>query len=160
MKQTRIKKHLSLFLCMMLIAATALFTTGCNGNSNAEAGAATEQAATTDVAETGESAEAQVVGEGATVFAFTVVDADGIETAFEVHTDKAIVGEALLDCGLIAGDESGYGLYVKTVNGVTADYDTDGAYWAFYVDGEYAQAGVDATNIEEGKIYSFKYEKS
>lgn len=164
MKQMRIKKHLSLFLCMMLIAAMALFTTGCNDNTNADAGAMTEQAATTDTASTEtsaeKSAEAQVVGEGATVFTFTVVDGDGEETEFEVHTDKATVGEALLDCALIAGDESDYGLYVKTVNGVTADYDTDGAYWAFYVDGEYAQSGVDTTNIEEGKTYTFKYEKS
>lgn len=149
MKQMKLKKHLSLFLCMMLIAAMALFTTGCNDNANAEAEAATEQAT-----------EAQVVGEGATVFAFTVVDGSGVETAFEVHTDKATVGEALLDCNLITGDESDYGLFVKQVNGITADYDTDGAYWAFYVDGQYAQSGVDTTNIEEGKTYTFKYEKS
>ncbi|MBQ8527912.1 MAG: DUF4430 domain-containing protein [Lachnospiraceae bacterium] len=177
MKQMRIKKHLSLFLCMMLIAAMALFTTGCNDNAQTgetEQAVTTEQAATTDTAaaetteteseseETtaGASADVQAVGEGATVFVFTVVDGEGAETVFEVHTDKTIVGEALLDCALIAGDEGEYGLYVKTVNGVTADFDTDGAYWAFYVDGEYAQSGVDTTNIEEGKTYTFKYEKS
>ena len=44
--------------------------------------------------------------------------------------------------GLIAGEDSDYGLYVKTVNGVTVDYDTDGKYWAFYVDGEYAATDV------------------
>ena len=164
MKQMKIKKHLSLFLCMMLIAAMALFTTGCNDST--QTGEPTEQAEVTqspdeDTSEAEETTvDAQVVGEGNTVFAFTVVDADGAETVFEVHTDKATVGEALLDCGLIAGDESDYGLYVKTVNGVTADYDTDGAYWSFYVDGEYAQSGVDTTNIEEGKTYTFKYEKS
>ena len=153
MKQMRIKKHLSLFLCMVLIAAMAVFTTGCNDNAK-------KTAEESPAVETTETVEAQVVGEGNTVFTFTVVDADGTETPFEVHTDKATVGEALLDCGLIAGDESDYGLYVKVVNGVTADYDTDGAYWSFYVDGEYAQSGVDTTNIEEGKTYTFKYEKS
>lgn len=155
MKQMNIKKSLSLFLCMMLIAAMALFTTGCNDKTQTTA----QESPAVETTETAES-QAQVVGEGNTVFAFTVVGSDGAETAFEVHTDKAIVGEALLDCGLIAGDESDYGLYVKVVNGVTADYDTDGAYWAFYVDGEYAQSGVDSTNIEEGKTYTFKYEKS
>ncbi len=153
MKQMEIKKHLSLFLCMMLIAAMALFTTGCNDNAKTDA---PESAVTTEA----EATEAQVVGEGNTVFTFSVVGADGAETFFEVHTDKTIVGEALLDCGLIAGDESDYGLYVKTVNGVTADYDADGAYWSFYVDGEYAQAGVDTTTIEEGKTYTFKSEKA
>ena len=56
-------------------------------------------------------------------------------------------------------DESGYGLYVKTVNGVTLDFEEDGAYWAFYVNGEYAQAGVDATEAKAGDTYAFKAEK-
>ena len=103
--------------------------------------------------------EVEVLGEGKTMFLFTVVDKDGNETNFEIHTDKEIVGEALLDLELIAGDEGEFGLYVKTVNGITADYDVDQTYWAFYVDGEYAMTGVDATNIEEGKTYSFKVEK-
>ena len=64
-------------------------------------------------------------------------------------------GEALLDNGLIAGDESDYGLYVKTVNGTTLDYDADKMYWAFYVDGAYAEKGVDATEIVDGATYSF-----
>ena len=71
-------------------------------------------------------------------FAFTVVDKDGNETAFEVSTDKETVGEALLDAKLIEGEEGAYGLYVKKVNGIVADYDVDQTYWAFYVDGEYA----------------------
>ena len=106
-----------------------------------------------------EESQVTILGEGATQFAFTVIDKDGNETAFEIHTDKEIVGEALLDLGLIAGDDGAYGLYVKTVNGITADYDTDQTYWAFYVDGEYATSGVDTTPIEEGKTYTFKVEK-
>ena len=85
-------------------------------------------------------------------------DKEGNETQFEIHTDKEIVGEALLELELIAGEESEYGLYVKTVNGITADYDKDGVYWAFYVNGEYAQSGVTSTPITEGDSYSFKVE--
>ena len=55
--------------------------------------------------------------------------------------DRVPVLLALLALDLIAGEDSQYGLYVKTVNGITADYDTDGSYWAFYIDGEYAQTG-------------------
>ena len=69
------------------------------------------------------------------------------------------VGAALLSLGLIAGEDSEYGLYVKTVNGETADYDVDGTYWAFYVNGEYAMTGVDATTLEAGAIYAFRVEK-
>ena len=52
------------------------------------------------------------------------------------------------------------GLYIKTVNGVTLDYDADGAYWAFYINGEYASTGVDATNIEAGATYTLKGESA
>lgn len=78
---------------------------------------------------------------------------------YKIHTDRKKVGEALSELGLIAGEDSEYGLYVKTVNGVTADYDTDKTYWAFYVNGEYAQSGVDTTDIVDGDTYSFKIEK-
>ena len=48
----------------------------------------------------------------------------------------------------------------KTVNGMTADYDKDGVYWAFYINGEYAMTGVDATNITDGAQYAFRMEKA
>ena len=64
-----------------------------------------------------------------------------------------LTGEALIE-----GEESQYGLYVKTVCGETLDYDLDGYYWAFYVNSEYAMTGVDATAIEEGATYSFAAE--
>lgn len=142
------KKLLSLLLCMMLIVATALFTTACNDGNN-------------DVQGTGESAweDCGELGEGSTSFTFTVVDGAGKEAVFTIHTDKETVGDALLELNLIAGEAGDYGLYVKTVNGVTADYDTDGTYWAFYINGEYGMTGVDSTKITEGDSYSFKVEK-
>lgn len=151
MQKTRLTKLLSLILCIVLIAAIALFTTGCNDNSK-----------TTDNESQAVSIVSQdnitVLGEGEKQFIFTVTDADGNETQYEIHTDKTTVGEALMELDLIAGDEGEFGLYVKTVNGITVDYDTDGKYWAFYIDGEYALAGVDATDITEGATYSFKVE--
>ena len=94
-----------------------------------------------------------VLGEGATTFYFTAQDVDGTVTKYEIHTDATTVGEALIALDLIAGDESEYGLYVTTVNGITADWDTEKAYWAFYIDGEYAMTGVDATEIVAGSTY-------
>lgn len=99
-----------------------------------------------------------VIGEGSTVFDFTVVNMAGEEATFEVHTDKATVGDALMENGVIAGEDGEYGLYVKTVNGETVDYDKDGKYWAFYVNDEYGMTGVDATEITEGDSYAFKVE--
>ena len=76
-----------------------------------------------------------------------------------VKTDAVTVGEALLENGLIAGEDGDYGLYVKTVCGITADYDVDKTYWAFYINGEYAMSGVDKTDIADGAVYEFKIEK-
>ena len=93
------------------------------------------------------------MGEGATIFYLTVKNVDNTVTRFQINTDAATVGEALLALELIAGDESDYGLYVTTVNGITADWDTEKAYWAFYIDGEYAMTGVDTTEIVAGTTY-------
>lgn len=140
------KKLLSILLCIALIAAMALCTAGCGSKDAPETTVSAGVAGATSV------------GEGQTAFRFTVVDADGKETAFDVHTDETTVGAALLALGLIDGDDSEYGLYVKTVNGLTVDYDKDGKYWAFYVDGEYAATGVDSTDIAAGSTYTFKVE--
>ena len=91
---------------------------------------------------------------GSGAVAITVqVKADDKSVTFTVNTDAETVGEALLQHKLIEGEESQYGLYIKSVNGITADYDVDQTYWAFYIDGEYAMSGVDATAIEAGKTY-------
>ena len=162
MKMTRIKKTLSFILCIVLIAAIALFTTGCNDNTIETPDEGTTQdsevVSTAVPEEDASEIEKQEIGEGEKSFVFTVTDAEGNETAFLVHTDKSTVGDALLELNLIAGDEGPYGLYVKTVNNATYDYDTDGKYWAFYVNGEYGMTGVDMTDITEGATYSFKVE--
>lgn len=158
MQKKQAIKMWSFFLSIVLIVAMALVTTGCNdksGKETSEVQPTTEMAAATESQETGDN----VLGEGNVKFVFSVTDQDGNEAKYEIQTDKKTVGEALLELGLIAGDEGDYGLYVKTVDGITADYDKDGSYWAFYVDGEYAQKGVDQTEITEGAEYSFKIEK-
>ena len=91
---------------------------------------------------------------GGKSFSVVVTDLDGNQTTFQYKSDKATVGEVLLDEGLIAGEDSEYGLYVTTVNGITADWDADQTYWAFYIDGEYAMTGIDATEIVDGSTYS------
>lgn len=151
MKKTRLTKSLSSIVCIVLIAAMALFTTGCNDNKQNKIDSNSESSITTqtDITE---------LGEGKTEFLFSVTDLDGKETSFKIHTDKKNVGEALLELNLLSGDEGPYGLYVKTVNGITVDYDKDGKYWAFYVNGEYATSGVDTTEIADGVSYGFKAE--
>ena len=114
----------------------------------------------TTPAEASPVGDVQTIGQGDTVFRFEMIDESGALHAWDVHTDEAIVGAALLEVGLIAGDESEWGLMVIEVNGVTADFDADGAFWAFHIDGDFAMAGADATYIEPGVSYAFIYTQS
>lgn len=98
------------------------------------------------------------LGEGATTFTFEVVCNEN-KVTFTINTDKEMLGDALLALGLIAGEDSQYGLYVKRVNGVLADYDQGGYWWALYVNGEGAMVGVDSTPVEAGATYRFAREK-
>ena len=148
MKKISFKKKLSVILSFVLIAVIALTMVGCGSEKKSD---------TPPVSTTG-SAQKTVVGEGKTVFEFSVTHLDGKTAAFEVHTDKKTVGEALLDAELIAGEDGQYGLYVKSVDGETLDYDKDGKYWAFYENGNYGAKGVDQTEIADGVRYEFKAE--
>lgn len=147
----KLKKNLQTLICTVLIAAIALFASGCNNTTPP----VTEEKSSVELSEI----QATVLGEGERSFLFTVTDGEGKETAFEIHTDKTVVGEALQELGLIEGEEGQYGLYVKKVNGITADYDTTGTYWAFYIDGNMAPTGVDMTEIVAGESYGFVVSK-
>lgn len=153
MHKTGTLRLLSLILCTVLIAAMALFAAGCGDEKNTS-GTGVKEGAGTQVYEDG-----AVIGEGAVQFTFCVVYKDGTERTLTVNTDKTTVGEALIEHEIIAGEVGEFGLYVKEVNGTTADFDTDGTYWAFYINGEYAISGVDTTDITDGATYSFKVEK-
>ena len=108
--------------------------------------------------ETATYLEDTTFGEGAKTISVEVkVGEDSV--TFTVNTDKETVGAALLEHDLIAGDQGDYGLYVKVVNGITADYDVDQTYWGFYIDGEYAMTGIDATEIVEGAAYKLERTK-
>ena len=104
--------------------------------------------------------EIEVLGTGKNNFIFVVTEPTGQDSTFKIYTDRTIVGEALLDLELISGEQGPFGLYVKNVNGIRADFDLDGMYWSFYINGEYATAGVESVEITDGSIYSFKAEKS
>lgn len=153
-KTNKITRILSVVFSLVLIVAMALNLTACKNNTTTDVSSVESPMSGASSKE-----EIQKVGQGATEFDFRVTDKDGKSTDFIVCTDKKTVGEALLDAKLIEGEESQYGLFVKKVNGIVADFDVDKTYWAFAIDGEYAMAGVDQTNIESGKTYEFKVSK-
>ncbi|MBP3493886.1 MAG: DUF4430 domain-containing protein [Oscillospiraceae bacterium] len=146
MMKSSMKKLLSFILCAVLIAAMALFATGCKAT------------APDDYGDTNVITGGETLGEGSRQFTFTVVDVNGKEVSATIKTDEKIVGDALMALDLLAGEEGPYGLYVKTVNSMTYEYEKDGKYWSFYVNGEYAVTGVDMTEIVDGATYTMKVE--
>ncbi|MBQ5995644.1 MAG: DUF4430 domain-containing protein [Clostridia bacterium] len=154
MTKTRFTKILSVLLCLALVVAIALTVVGCTKKNEEPS---TTAAPVTQAASAAE--EVTKLGEGEKVFTFVAKDYDGNETKFEISSNASKLGEALLEQKLIAGDESEYGLFVKTVNGKTYD-GSDKVYWMLYIDGEMAPTGVDSTDLVAGKTYSFIAEKS
>lgn len=138
---------LLIVLCVVALAVAALFATGIIGGKKAPD-------TTAAIVKNGDA-----VGNGAIQFPFVIVDKEGNETAVTVKTDKKTVGEALLDEKIVEGEMGDYGLYVKKVNGISAIYEVDQTYWAFYIDGQYATTGIDMTDIQSGCTYMMKVEK-
>lgn len=153
MKMNSMKKMLSILWCVVLIAAVALNITGCGSKPESDKPIETEAPATAAV-QTEAADGVTVLGEGELSFYFVAIDLEGSETLYEIHTDGKIVGEVLQELGLISGDEGDYGLYIKTVNGITLDWDTHGKYWSLLIDGEYAMEGIDCIEIVAGTTYT------
>ena len=84
--------------------------------------------------------------QGAKSYTLTVQDDKGDKKVYEGHTDE--------------GSESDYGLYIEKVNGLEADYNKDGAYWALYMNGEYAQNGIDTQPVRNKDEITLSYEKN
>ena len=100
--------------------------------------------------------------QGSKEYILKVVDDNGETTEYTGHTDAEYLRGALEELEktedlTIEGEESDYGLFINTVNGVTADYSKDKAYWALYVNDEYGNYGVDSQPVTDGDTYSLVY---
>lgn len=100
---------------------------------------------------------------GAKALTIEVTDDAGSVQSFELHTDAEYLRQAMDELAESSSDfsyegtESDYGMMVNTVNGVTADYNVNQSYWAFYVDGEYCNYGIDEQPVEDGQTYGITY---
>lgn len=100
--------------------------------------------------------------EGTKAITIEVVDNEQKTTAYKLKTDAEYLLGAMEDAkekGLtFSGTEGDYGLAISTVNGIVADFNKDSAYWSFYVNGEYCNYGVTEQPVEDGDVFSIKYE--
>ncbi len=87
----------------------------------------------------------------------TVVYADESTKDFIINTNEDYLRGALEKEKLISGSESEYGLFVTTVDNVTAS-DADRQWWAFYLNDEMLMTGVDTTPVNDGDHFTIALE--
>ena len=97
--------------------------------------------------------------EGSKSITIEVVNSKEESKVYEVNTDAEYLIEAMEEAeGLtFDGDEGEFGLSIMTVNGETADFNVDGAYWSFYVNDEYCNYGVSEQPVEDGDAFAIVY---
>lgn len=165
-KQERIKtmkKLLTVLLTLLMIASLLLSAVACKNDAETPQTDGIED-------QNGEKTEAEKVWDSATwkenkefgtgsKTVYVVVKYQEFSVTFTLKTDAEMLGDPLLAHGLIAGEEGAYGLYVKTVNGILADYDIDQSYWSLEQNGQMLFTGVDSTPITDGASYELVYTK-
>lgn len=97
--------------------------------------------------------------EGSKAVTIDVVNNLQERTTYEVRTDAEFLRQAMEEAqGLtFSGSEGEFGLMVDTVNGLKADYNENGAYWAFYVNGDYCKYGIDMQPVMDGDMFTIEY---
>ena len=147
---------------LSVVAAAALaagLLAGCGASS---AAGSTASSAASSVAASSEAASSEAASaEASEVKAqFTVTGADGESQTFDLEvTDGEKLSDALAEAGIISADEAAAG-FVTTVNGETADWDKDSAWWCLTdASGEMTTVGVADIELHDGDSYAFTYTK-
>lgn len=96
---------------------------------------------------------------GAKEITIEVINSTDESTIYKLNTDAEYLRQAMDEAeGLTYdGAESEYGMMISTVNGEVADYNADGAYWSFYVNGEYCTYGIDTQPVMDGDAFVIEY---
>ena len=97
--------------------------------------------------------------EGSKQVTVQIVHKDGTEKNLEFGTDHAYLADLLLEKELATGYASEeYGFTIESVDGVTADWAADGAYWALYEGEDYATTSAAGIVLVDGGLYRLVYE--
>ncbi len=99
--------------------------------------------------------------EGAKNVTIEVVTQAGESTVYDVNTDAEFLAQAFEDAeGLeVTGEDGPYGMTIVAVNGEEAKWDTNGAYWAIMVNGEYGMYGASEQVVADGDAFQLVYTK-
>ncbi len=87
-----------------------------------------------------------------------VVDENGNSSLYTLSTHAEYLEGAMKEAdGLVFETTDGM---VMVVNGKRADYVLDGAYWAFFVNGEYCNYGISDQPVNDGDKFRIEYTKA
>ena len=97
--------------------------------------------------------------EGSKQVTVHIIHKDGTEKKLEYGTDLNYLADLLLEKELVTGYASEeYGFTIESVDGVTADWAADSAYWALYEGEEYATTSAAGIVLTDGGVYKLVYE--
>lgn len=156
-------KKLISAIASLTLAACLLAACGSSASSAASESASSEvvsSEAASSEAVSSEAVSGAESSEAAAEATFTVVDADGNSTEIALSiTEGEKLSDALAAAGVISEEEAAAG-FVTTVNGITADYNADGAWWCLTdAAGEMTTVGVADIELHNGDSYAFTYTK-
>jgi len=99
--------------------------------------------------------------EGSKSITIEVINSAKESKMYELNTDAEFLKQAMEEAkGLtFEGTEGDYGLMVEVVNGESAIYSENGAYWSFYVNGGYCNYGIAEQPVEDGDEFQIVYTK-
>lgn len=152
---------LSVMLALLMCVTLTVSLCACGETENTEptiVATVDETEAIDPLWESATYLEDTVLGEGDTSIDVKVEAGEKAITV-TINTDAENLEDALVGVNLVEGEEGAYGLYIKTVNGILADYDVDQSYWAMYKDGEYLTTGANETVITSGDSFELVYTK-
>ena len=137
-----------LSVCLLAGCGASASSTASSAVSDAASSVASSEVASSAAAETQATVE------------FTVTAADGSVSSVLLNvTDGEKLSTALAKAGIISQEEADAG-FVTTVNGETADYNKDQAWWCLTdAAGEMTTVGVADIELHDGDSYAFTYTK-
>lgn len=81
-----------------------------------------------------------------------VIHGDQTEKEFQYRTDAEYLVEVLKENELVDGEEGEYGLFIKTVDGETADEGKQ-QWWCITKGGEQVNTSADQTPVADGEQF-------
>lgn len=138
-KHFNFSKVLMTLIAAVLILSSLFTFTACGGKEDASSG---------------QSPTSSVSAEEAKVSITFKLIKDGQTTEFPIETSKKYLADALVEAKLVEYASDGY---YTTINGITADWNTDKSWWCITIGGEMSMKGLNEIELTDGGSYEATY---